>query len=241
MISAFDLAFENLKSTYLSLSHTIDDAVISNGEGYVLAESQSGKPMANYALCHTISPWTARELAEIASSRIRFQIYFVSQTIDQTSLEILARAGFAVSGKLSILIGRPTDTQPSEHPPRNASGGLEIARFLANLFYPRQTERFRAEAAESLAEAQGGELRAYGQELLAGVMLRPESSVTGIYNLGVKPSARNRGLGTKILQRLCAETEKPFTLQCEQSLISWYSRQGFESIGHIHTLNLCQW
>jgi len=120
---------------------------------------------------------------------------------------------------------------------------LEIAKFMTEQFFARQTESFRQRVASATADAAGldlYELLSYGRTTGA-VMLCPGDTVVGLYNLCVASVSRGIGLGKELTAWALSEAYKEgklVTLQCDARLQPWYENMGFQSTGMIEVYTL---
>jgi len=125
----------------------------------------------------------------------------------------------------------------------SAENRLEIAGFMTEQFFNRQSDSFRqrvAAATANAAELQLYALLSYGR-MTGAVMLCPGDLVVGLYNLCVASASRGLGLGKEITAWALSEAykhDKFVTLQCDSRLQSWYEDLGFVSTGSIEVYTL---
>ncbi len=233
---------DNLLRTYFALGAASPGSVVSRQEGFDACLGNFDHPICNFAGRLSLDPWAANRLVELAIERRYFSVYSVpgdTPLSREVRDELLTRAGFQRTYSLQQMYWEPRRAEDGISL-RLAAGMAErrsIAIFMANQFFGRHSANFKRRVAEATSGA--ADLNLYGVyqrfDLIAAAMLVEDENVLGLFNLCVRPSMRNRGWGAKVVsetQRLAYEKGKFVSLQCDETLTSWYEGQGFET---------CEW
>lgn len=238
-------ASENLVKTYVSLGLAIPNSTTVTEDGYRACLGEFDHPICNFAAGLHLDPWSAKQLAQLAASRKAFNVYALPTDSPKHIAELLRRCDFRISYRLVQMIAEPTGSHSgpivlrADFPDKR----LEVAKFMTEQFFSRQTENFRKRVANATADATDLELYAllsYGK-MTGAVMLCNEDLVIGLYNLCVVSASRGLGLGKEIAGWALSEAykqNKVVTLQCDSRLQPWYENLGFRSTGMIEVYTL---
>jgi len=238
-------ASENLVKTYFCLGLAIPNSTTVAEDGFRACLGEFDHPICNFAAGLKLDPWSAKQLAQLAASRKAFNVYALPTDTPKHVAELLRRCDFKVSYRLVQMIAEPTGkhTGPivvrADFPDKR----LEIAKFMTEQFFGRQTENFRKRVANATADATDLELYAllsYGR-MTGAVMLCHDDLVIGLYNLCVVSASRGLGLGKEIAGWALSEAykqDKIVTLQCDSRLQPWYENLGFRQTGMIEVYTL---
>jgi len=238
-------ASDNLLRTYFSLGLAIPNSTMIAEDGFKACVGEFDHPICNFAAGLHLDPWSAKQLKHLASNKRSFNVYVLPGDTPRHLGELLHRCDFRVSYRLVQMVAEPVG---SHHGPRVLAAEshekrLDVARFMTEQFFNRQSETFRQRVAQATADAKGldlYELLAYDRRC-AAVMLCPGDSVVGIYNLCVAAANRGVGLGKELTAWALSEAFKAgkvVTLQCDSRLQPWYVNQGFRSTGMIDVYTL---
>lgn len=239
---------DNLLRTYFSLGTASPGSVISRQEGFDACIGNFDHPICNFAGRLTLDPWAANRLVDLAIERRFFTVYSVpgdSPGTRDVRNEILVRAGFQRNYSLQQLYWEPQKVSEGVAL-RLAATVAErntIAMFMASQFFGRHPASFRRRVADATSGAT--ELELYGVynrfDLVAAVMLVEDANVLGLFNLCVKASLQSRTWGSKVVaevQQRAYDKGKFISLQCDETLTTWYERQGFERCDWIDVYGL---
>jgi hypothetical protein len=239
----------NLQRTYFALGHASPGSAIRSDGGFEACIGSFEHPICNFAAKLSLDSWSANRMVELAMEHRYFNVYTMpgdQPASRDVRLEILSRAGFERNYSLQQLFWEPRlvpkqreDLEPATTEP----GRREVADFMANMFFSRHSPAFRRRVSEATALAEDLDLYSFHQreELSACLMVVEDPTVLGLFNLCVKPSNQDRGIGKAMVasvQRMAYEKGKFVGLQCDPTLTSWYERQGFESCGFIDVFSL---
>lgn len=238
-------ASRNLVQTYFSLGLAIPNSTTLTEEGFRACLGEFEHPICNFAADLKLDPWSAKQVAQLASARKSFNVYVLPTDTPKHIPELLRRCDFRLSYKLIQMVAEPSGSHSgqvivrADYPDKR----LEIARFMTEQFFGRQTENFRRRVACATADAVSLELYAllsYGR-MTGGVMLCHGEATIGLYNLCVATASRGLGLGKEIAGWALSEAykQKKFvTLQCDSRLQPWYESLGFKPTGMIEVYTL---
>lgn len=239
---------DNLLRTYFSLGAASPGSVISKQEGFDACVGNFDHPICNFAGRLTLDPWAANRLVELSIERRFFSVYSVpgdTPSSREVRDELLVRAGFQRNYSLQQMYWepRPVDGGVGLQQATTLADRQAIAMFMANQFFGRHSASFRRRVADATSGAM--ELDLYGVyhrfDLIAAVMLVEDDQVLGLFNLCVKSNLQNRGWGRKIVaetQRRAYDMDKYVSLQCDETLNTWYEGQGFESCDWVDVYGL---
>jgi hypothetical protein len=239
------LASENLIKTYFCLGLAIPNSTTVTEEGYRACLGEFDHPICNFAAGLRLDPWSTKQLSQLASSRKAFNVYTLPTDVPAHVAELLRRSDFRLSYRLIQMIAEPSGRHSgpviarADFPDKR----LEIARFMTEQFFGRQTENFRKRVACATADAVDLDLYAllsYGR-MTGAVMLCQDDLVVGLYNLCVASASRGLGLGKEIAAWALSEAykqQKVVTLQCAARLQPWYENLGFKPTGMIEVYTL---
>ncbi len=238
-------ASENLLRTYFSLGLAIPNSTTLTDEGYRACLGEFEHPICNFAAGLHLDPWSAKQLASLAASRKAFNVYAIPGDSPEHLQELLHRCDFRISYRLVQMVAEPIGRHSGPMVVRatDSESRLQIAQFMTEQFFSRQTEAFRTRVATATADATELELYSllsYGRTT-GGVMLCPGEKVIGIYNLCVASASRGLGLGKELTAWALSEAfkqQKVVTLQCDSHLQSWYEDLGFHATGMIEVYTL---
>jgi len=238
-------ASDNLLRTYFSLGLAIPNSTKIEEAGFRACLGEFDHPICNFAARLRIDPWSAKQLATLAANRKSFNVYALPGDSPRHLSELLRRCDFRVSYRLVQMIAEPVHRHYGPHVIRadSAAKRLNIAQFMTDQFFGRQTENFRrrvAQATTDAVELELYELIAYDR-VSGAVMLCPGDHVIGIYNLCVASISRGLGLGKELTSWALSEAfsqGKMVTLQCDARLQPWYEAQGFRATGMIDVYTL---
>lgn len=238
-------ASENLHRTYFSLGLAIPKTTLVEDAAFRACLGEFDHPICNFAACLRLDPWSARRLLTMAAGKRSFNVYVVPSDSPKHIAELLQRCGFTVSYRLIQMVAEPSGTHIGPHVVM-ASGldkRLEIATFMTEQFFARQTTGFRRRVAMATAQGEGlelYELLSYGRTTGAVMLCRGEA-VIGLYNLCVAAANRGVGLGKELTAWALSEAHKErklVTLQCDARLQPWYENLGFRSTGVVEVFTL---
>lgn len=245
MMPVVEAARANLLDTFLRLGRAVPGSRIEESEAFTSCVGPLDHPICNFAGQLRIDPWSARRLGEIAASRNTFNVYVMPGDQPEHAGELLQRAGFERSYELfQMLAEEPEPGPPIEmRPVTKAAERLQVAQFMSEQFFSRQSDAFRRRLAETTAEAAGLELFDLSERgrLVAAVMLGHAAGILGVYNLCVASSRRGRGIGRAVLDwvlTVARDSGRAVALQCSPDLRDWYGYRGFVASGRVSVYSL---
>lgn len=230
-----ECAAENIEQTYLAIGSAVPGARIQRMKGITTCTSADGHPIANFALVRKVSLVEAKELADIAKKTRAFKVYVLPAVPQFEFGKVLAAAGFRSTFSLVQMsaAGSPIESDTDLLRAASDEDRLDIARFMASLFFGRAGQRSRELLARATASS-GLELyeitRAGAR--LGGVMVSISRCSYGVYNLCIAPADQGRGYGASAVRGLLQkawETGLTAMLQCDAELAPWYERLGFST------------
>jgi ribosomal protein S18 acetylase RimI-like enzyme len=238
-------ASENLLRTYFSLGLAIPNTTMITEQGFKACLGEFDHPICNFAADLRLDPWSAKQLSSLAANKKSFNVYSLPGDTPDHLGELLRRCDFRVSYRLVQMVAEPSGRHHGPHVVAAESHAkrLDIAWFMTEQFFGRQTEAFRRRVAQATCDAsalQLYELLAYGR-MCGAVMLCPGDHVIGLYNLCVASISRGLGLGKELTGWALSEAYKQgkmVTLQCDTRLQPWYENQGFRATGTIDVYTL---
>lgn len=213
----------------LANAHTIE------GPGFRAVVSDVPHVLGNFAFGLSLDPHGAHALRELAAARESFRILAVPSDGPEYLGELLERAGFVRSARLSLMAapGKLGEEDGTALSPAPTAG----TKLVGNVFFSHTEPPVREALLEALERVVGDAtfaLRVSGR-VVGTVSLFEHAGVLGIYSVGVIPAQRGRGRGAEIIRWSLAEAarrEVSATLQCVPSLEPWYGRFGFETVGY---------
>lgn len=236
----------NVRKTYAALACAIGGTHVSEYEAYTLVENAQDHPVCNFAAKLDLDPWSAGELARIASAKPSTVVYRLPSDEPAHADELLLRAGFKETYRL-VMMGSSG---------RRSDSGIELVRldaaqdrdpaaaFMCSQFFNRQPPEFRRLVQRATAHATELELWQYSPVgKIAAAMLLCNDAALGLYNLCVDPSLRGNGIGTRMVDFFLDAAflgDKWAVLQCESRLEPWYVAQGFAKLGEIAVYKLAR-
>lgn len=236
---------DNLRQTYFRLAMSIPDTVLVEDPAYRACLGEFEHPICNFAADLKLDPWSGRRLANLAMSRRSFNVYALPGDEPAHVAELLIRCDFRISYRLIQMASDGAPVEPSIDMRRAESAPIrsEIAQFMTDQFFPRQTSGFRRRIAQATADSQVLDLyeMIWGDQRIGGVMLYETELAVGIYNLCIDFPRRGQGLGrllTNWALRQASLRTKPAILQCDPHLQEWYEKQGFCRTGTIDVYTL---
>ena len=238
-------ASANLLKTYFSLGLAIPNSSMIAEEGFKACVGEFEHPICNFAAGLHLDPWSAKQLLQLAANKKSFNVYALPGDTPRHLGELLHRCDFRVSYRLVQMVAEPVGSHhgPQVQPASSNDKRLDIARFMTEQFFNRQSEGFRQRVASATANA--SELELY--ELLAydrrcgAIMICPGDDIIGVYNLCIASANRGVGLGKELTAWALSQAFKQgklVTLQCDSRLQSWYTNQGFRVTGAIDVYTL---
>lgn len=231
-------ASRNLAKTYFALGATLPGAEIRREEGYTLCSGDLPHPLCNFAAELDLNPWAVRRLHERSLERPVLYTYLCPGDRPEHADELLLRAGFRERYAMPMMAAEALSGDCQLDEATDPAERAEVARFMAEIFFARQTKAVREEIARATAEGEG--LRLFGHRigklLTAAAMVCESPGAVGLYNLCVTPAQRGRGHAGRIVaevRRLAGQSGASVTLQCEPRLVPLYEGLGFREIGTV--------
>ncbi len=243
-----DLASDQLCQTYFCLGLSSPGSRIIHETGFDACLGNFDHPICNFAARIELDPWVANRLMEIAIERRSFNVYSTagdSPGDRDVRDEIMTRAGFKLGYRLQQMFWEPKEASETFEMEKATAPDARraVSVFMATQFFPRHSATFRRRVSEATQAASQLDLYAtyIRNEPIAAVMIAENSSVIGLFNLCVRPKNQGRGLGQAIvseIKRSAYETQRVISLQCEDSMATWYERQGFVRSGWVDVYSL---
>ena len=234
---------ENLIETYLALGLAMPKTRLERGDGFVACLGEIDHPVANFACRLRLNPNSAARLRHLCDSMRSFHVYHLPQSEPDYVPELLERAGLYCSSQLVQMhwqgVCETPESQLGIHKASSGSKRVQIATFMADQFFGKQSSSFRAGVIQATSSADKLDLYevVHNGNTIAAFMLCDHPNSIGLYNLCLQSSLRHRGWGSKIVERiqhLAFLLEKPIVLQCEERLRPWYEAKSFAEVGQVH-------
>ena len=238
-------ASDNLRHTYLSLGLSLPGSRLIQEDGFKACVGVQNHPICNFALDLKLDPWVVRSLSRLAAHHASFRIYLSPSDRPNHAEELVCRSGFQETYALAVLVSGGADRQVQLPIKKvhTVDDRRQVAEFMAAQFFNLHQPEFRNTIAEATFLAEDLDLYRVGDEgrPQAAFMLSGIGDTLGLYNLCVSARSRRRGLGAKLLdwcKNAALSENRSLILQCDTSLESWYSRNGFRSLGQIRVFSL---
>jgi hypothetical protein len=235
-------AADNLEFTYLSIGRATPGAIVSHGAGYSACVCEFGHAVGNFAIVRGGTRESAKELLELAEAAESFNIYSPPEA-PESAARHLRSAGFEQTWRLSQLVASGkvaegiTQFELVEDERR-----LEVARYMADQFFFRQKASVREVIAKATAHSGLELLRIVHKGSPVGaVMIAQIAGLLGVYNLCIEADLRGRGFGSEAMKGMLALSARrgcDVVLQCDVSLVPWYSSLGFREAGSVDVYGL---
>lgn len=238
-------ASANQVDTYVRLGLAVPSARLTEEPGFLYCHGSLEHPICNFAARLNLDPWSARQLRELASSRLAFNVYSMPGDEPEHLTELLDRAGFKRTYELVQMIAEnPEPGPPIEMRPAATTGQrMAVAKFMCEQFFSRQNDPLRRKIAAATAAADGLDLFDVPErgQSIAAVMLGHGGGILGVYNLCVSSARRGRGIGRAVLDwtlTIARESGRAVTLQCDPLMEDWYRYRGFVASGRVGVYSL---
>lgn len=198
---------------------------------FVLDLTASGPKIED--ACDQIKAWSA--------SRPGLRVFSVSGDHEDW-VPRLRKLGFQPLHALKQLIWKPmgnTSLGAPLPPLEGEEERVEVSKFMVQQFFAMNEAPFRRVVVEATANAPHQLVAIRAQDSLAGAaMLSRTPSALGLYNVCVAPSLRRRGYGDALVRAAQAEAQVaqiPLVLQCDENLVRWYAKLGFQVFGEMQS------
>ncbi len=238
-------ARENLVQTYLGLALGVEGTQEIRTDwcrgtmslqpysfcNFVLDLRASGPMIA--AACDQIRAWSA--------SRQGLRVFSI--TGDQEEwIPSLRKLGFHPLHSLKQLVWNPPHAEALEAtllPIVQDSERVEVSKFMVQQFFAMNEAPFRRVVVDATAKAPHQLVAIRAQNSLAGAaMLSKSPGALGLYNVCVAPGLRRRGFGEALVRAAQAQAQSartPLILQCDENLVRWYAKLGFQVFGEMQS------
>jgi hypothetical protein len=236
-------AIDNLQATYLAVGGQGEGAWLERWPGGVACLSRLHHPVSNFAVIRSLSRKQAESLRGILKDRRQFNAYLMPCLDQETSRTALASVGFRVAGQLQVMVSSSDAPQPEFEPvlSDNFERRMDVARFMAQQFFASHSANLRESIALATARSEVELFADRDGPLKCAAMVSQGTGSSGIYNLCVAHSERDKGYGSAMLLALrsrAGRAGKTATLQCEPKLEPWYLDRGFRTVGSISIMTL---
>lgn len=242
---AKEVAFDNLRATYLSVAESLPGVTVKLHPNYVLCTGTFDHPLACFACPKSLNPAAVQELYDIARRFRTFNLICCPDWMGQGDERMLKLAGFHQTSELQVLAHRTSRQIDSKLEVRTVKRDQDrenLAGFFAQMFFESSDESFIDLFVEATLRTPATLVAAFDeQKFVGGAMLTDSGSAVGIYNFSVVPNQRNRGYGASFLSTLVAAIlakNKLPVLQCPAGLVGFYERQGMATVGSVAIRNL---
>ncbi len=238
-------ASENLRKTYFSLGLAIPNTIFVEKEGFQACLGEFEHPICNFAAGLNLDPWSSKQLVSLAQTKSSFNVYALPGDSPEHLGELLYRSSFRVSYRLAQMVAEPhfCDNPREIRKATDPDTRFQIAKFMTEQFFPRQTEGFRIRVAQATSDAVDLDIYELveGKQRVAAAMLCESNQVIGLYNLCVDVPKRGFGLGKAVTQWAIHQAHlagKLVTLQCDSRIQGWYEEQAFCKTGTVDVFTL---
>lgn len=238
-------ALENLEQTYLGVGRQCPEAQIETWDCGVACYSGLRHAISNFAVIRCLEEWVAARLARLARDRPSFNLYVRPGAEQERTLATLGRSGFHEIGHLKLLFAEaaPPQTSSSLRPAATLAERLELSRFMARQFFPRQSSATRDAIALATARSEHELVGQWDDGLVGAAMVTRTNACFGIFNLCIQSERREHGYGSEMvlcLRKMAHDEGLLAVLQCESALEPWYVRRGFQSVDRIAVYGLAR-
>lgn len=238
-------ASANLKHTYFELGRASAHSKVWSEDGFEACIGEFEHPICNFAAGLDLDRNSAFRLAQVASERNSFNVYATPTDRPASLGDLLLREGFQRTYRMVQMAAEPEKIEPKGVLQRAATrfDRKQVALFMVDQFYTKQTRPFRDGVAEATANALSLELLAMRRDgkVLGAAMVCVNGGMAGVYNVCVDASLRGLGIGSTIMKEILAVSSVKgvaATLQCDSKLESWYGNLGFRRTGEIEVYAL---
>jgi ribosomal protein S18 acetylase RimI-like enzyme len=237
------LACKNIEETYLAIGSGAPGAEVRRLRGASLCLCQIDHPVGNFAVVRGPVGSDLDLVSAAAKSRRNFNIYVLPDGPCEQVCDDFEHRGFHRSYAQTALASRQrggcSDLRFSELD--SPADREKIAQFMASQFFFRLRTTVRTDIARATANS-GLTLYAIqaGGVRVGAAMVSRTPGILGAYNLCVDGRHRRKGYGSaavRHLQRLATRLGLAASLQCDEGLVPWYTRLGFETLGEVTVLS----
>jgi N-acetylglutamate synthase-like GNAT family acetyltransferase len=239
----------SLAGTYCALARQIGSTDIAEHGRYITAKGPFPHPICNFAIFLQEPAQEDFETIELkAASLENFNLYHF-QPLEEEEVEPPDTWRRVYSLHQMSVAPHPQGRGTLEmiEPPDRTSR-LTIARFMAEQFFTTQAPQVRTTIARATADAPELQLfsvhdKEHPAIMVGAVMLYSVADTIGLYNLCVAPHERGAGIGSAIVRSVLGRATAAgasVVLQCDGSLLEWYSGLGFAEIGQWNVYNVAK-
>ncbi|MGI8922838.1 MAG: GNAT family N-acetyltransferase [Fimbriimonadales bacterium] len=227
---------QNVGETYISLGRNAPGARVTQSDSMWSCSSRFAHPIGNFATHFRLSSNELERIVSNAEAKPHFRAYVMDGDRPADLGKRLERVGLKPRYKLAGMVAGAHGEHGDTILERDSSKERisVTAKFVSDTFFwrsDRDTRRSLTALLAASADSQEFYSMGDGSGTVAAAALSITGSVAGLYNLCVRQDRRSAGIGTRAVSqmlRLAAERNLRLVLQCEDSLASWYSAQGFE-------------
>ena len=108
-------ASENLLRTYFCLGLAIPNTTVIQETGFRACLGEFDHPICNFGADLRLDPWSAKQLASLASSRKCFNVYSLPGDSPKHVAELLRRCDFRISYRLIQMVAEPVGSHFGPH------------------------------------------------------------------------------------------------------------------------------
>lgn len=243
-----ELVRSNALATYLGLVGSVSGTVVTRPHGFTLVRGPGLFSFCNFAAGFEVKPEdlpaAIQALRDNAEDCFGFYVFVMTGDCPTDLERRLLESGFEIRQEL-VGMASTASPEPPELPARAVIDHEErraVASFMASQFFWRMPREAR-EAIAAATAAGAHTLWSVGEpaDPEAAVMLVEQPESVGLFNLCVRPERRRTGLGSEVVKAVQAAASslgRPVVLQCEEELVGWYRRLGFEAVGTVKALSL---
>lgn len=242
--SEFDLSVLNFIEAYLSLSTAIESSQVVHGHNCIVVRSPIAHALGNFAVCQTLDRSSAFDAWRLSQDATVFQVYVpVEEEVErhlllergfqyQQSLELMVLSGPAPNPETSLCV---LEVEPHMRP--------GVAEFMTGIFFKHQDGSEREKTTKVIGSAS---LKMYGAwdpfvvktvgTMIGAMSVNLSACSIGIYNLCVRTTQQRRSFGSSMVTRFAGlkfVQGRPLVLQCNETLLPFYSKLGFRSVGRV--------
>lgn len=242
--SAFDLSVSNFVDSYLSLAHAVESTQVTRGHNCTVVRSPIAHALGNFAICPTLDRSSAFDVWRLSQDATVFQVYVpVEESVEQ---QLLLERGFQYQQSLELMVLAGPAPAPDtslcvlEVEPHMRPG---VAEFMTGIFFKQQNGSERERTAQVIGSAS---LKMYGAwdpfvvktvgTMIGAMSVNMLADSIGIYNLCVRSAQQRHKIGSSMVTKFAGlrfVQGRPLVLQCNESLLPFYTRLGFQSVGRV--------
>lgn len=242
-MTELDALRRSVIATYLALARNAPSAKVERVDGIWLCTSAIRHPIGNFAIGFD-GPAMPERVVEEAMQKPHFRAFFLPgdrpDDLEQQAVGAGLRERYALTG---MILDQPFPHREAIIEAETEETVERVTGFITDTFFWRSHRRSRQLLSQVMAAAHPQHRYFYLEDevgIIAAGTLTLDAEVIGLYNLCVRGDARSQGVGSSFTSELSHRAKDlgdHVALLCDDSLVPWYSRQGYRQIGSLRALS----